>query len=233
MDGIPMFIRPVLSPTLISRPIETTASLGDRIWSNCGSVSRPSTEKAMLATLCQARLRSCRMMRNRVSRMLCSISVVSRVSARAFSAAAEQHLEKREYQRRIQLHHRVPVKRLHAESDQNGGRRQALRELGEGELFDRDQVHDHISAQVTGKAGSQIAGEVVVQQVDRPELVLGDPVRAAEIVDGGLSWRSFLVLFVGLLKYLVDLVLREQTAHDGGIGGGGGSIRALVQAIAF
>src|SRR4051812_98027 len=48
--------------------------------------------------------------------------------------------------------------------------------------------------------------------MDRPELILGDAVGAAEVVSGGLCF-SVVAGVLQLFEYLVDLVLREQTAH--------------------
>src|ERR1022692_3478635 len=106
------------------------------------------------------------MMRNSVSRMLCSISVVSLVSATPFPLPPSSISSRGKHQRWIQLHDGVAVHGFHSERGQHRGRWQTLREFGERELLHRNQVHDHVGAQIPRKAGCQIAREVLMQKVD-------------------------------------------------------------------
>ncbi len=101
------------------------------------------------------------------------------------AGAAKEHFENREDERRIDLQDRVAVVRPHPQRDHAGRRGQTLGELHEGELFDTNEVHRNIGAQIGGQAGSQAAGEVLMEQVNRPELIFRDAVGPAKIVGLG------------------------------------------------
>ena len=87
-----------------------------------------------------------------------------------------------------------------------------MRKLHKRELLYRYQIDHYVRPKVGRQTGGETAREVLVQQVDGPQLVLGDPVRPAEIV--GLSFFGWIVVLAGIAqisKYTVDLFLRENT----------------------
>src|SRR5260370_31124769 len=66
---------------------------------------------------------------------------------------------------------------------------------------------DRSLSQVGGEAGSKAAGEVFVQQMDGAKLVLGDAVRAAEIVWLGAPGG---IVFVGDVVDVAENIVAEK-----------------------
>ena len=69
-----------------------------------------------------------------------------------------------------------------------------MSELHEGQLFDRDEIGHDVRAQIGREAGSHGTGEILVEDADGAELILGDAVRTAEVVGLGAEKAVFVVV---------------------------------------
>jgi len=111
-----MFIMPELSPILTSMLMATRASFGQGSAAGSAPSRCVSNAESRVVTLCHADFRFCRMIRSRPSRILCSISVISRVIfAENFTAAAQQHFQNGKHQGRVQFEDRVAFSRASCE----------------------------------------------------------------------------------------------------------------------
>ena len=132
------------------------------------------------------------------------------------AAAATHPVDHRERDRRIELECRDPVHRLQRHRVVRRRVRQRHQELGVRELLHRDDPDLRDRAEICGQRGAVIAGEAVVQQMQRANLFAGGAVRPAEIVAVG-SVAALRRPGAGgrraRIEQRVDLVLIENLGH--------------------
>src|SRR5216684_3420152 len=90
----------------------------------------------------------------------------------------------------------LSLKPYEAERGDAGGRGQAFQELRIGELLHADQIDGQVRAQVGRQAGSEVAHEIVMQQMDGAQLRFGDPVQAPEIEADALAGGGVVALAI-------------------------------------
>src|SRR5277367_995997 len=105
---------------------------------------------------------------------------------------------------------------MKTERDNTGRRGEALQELRIGQLLHTHQVHNQIRPQISRQARNKAAYEVVVEEMDRPKLGLGDAVRAAKIERDRLSLRIHPFAGRETVEKRVNLLLRQLpvSTHD-------------------
>src|SRR5579883_2962061 len=95
---------------------------------------------------------------------------------------AQQHLQNWKDQRWIDLQQGAAVYRFHSQRDDAGGGREAARKFDKRKLLYANQIYSYIGAQIGRETRSKTSREVFMKQMDRPELVLSDAVRTAEVI---------------------------------------------------
>ena len=101
---------------------------------------------------------------------------------RRLVAAAEQAIDDRIENRRIDVENQVPFERLGLEQVEAGRILEAEDELAVGELIDAGELHFDDRAQQRRERRAEVAAEAFVQRLQRPHLLLADALGPLEVV---------------------------------------------------
>ena len=177
------FVIPSTSPTFVSSVMSTTMSLGGTICANWGLVSMLPSLGLRSMTFDQASRRLPRILTMMPSMTESSMSVSSRLifdaspgppkSLSMIVKVIDGSIS------RIEL----PFERVHVDHGQGGRVGDRAEEFLVGELVHGSDVHVNDRPELGRKRGGGEAGEGLVHHLEGAYLVLGELVRAPEVVD--------------------------------------------------
>ena len=173
-----------------SKLISTTTSFGGTICTSCGLLSTRTTASFSSSTFSQAWCSSSRnsLVIRETSRSSISVSG-RRASGAAFAPAAQQPVDDRIEDRRVDVENQVAFERLGLQQVEAGGVFQAEDELAVGELIDAGELHLDDAAQQGRQGRAEVAAEALVQRLQRPHLLLADALGPLEVVGRDLLAR--------------------------------------------
>ena len=105
----------------------------------------------------------------------------------ALAAAAQQAVDDRIEDRRVDVQDQVAFQRLGLQEVEAGGVFQAEDEFAVGELIDAGELHLDDGPQQGRQGGAEVAAEALVQRLQGPHLLLADALGPLEIVGGDFS----------------------------------------------
>ena len=190
LNGMQRFIMPRRSPSVSSKLISTTTSLGGTICTSCGLLSTRSTESFSGSTPSQACFSSCR---NRpvirADQPQLDLGQRPAGDGAGVFAAAQQAVDDRIEDRRVDVEDQVAFQRLGPQQVEAGRVFQAEDELAVGELIDAGQLDFDDRAQQGREGRAEVAAKAFVQRLQGPHLLLADALGPLEVVGRDLFAR--------------------------------------------